>query len=157
MNKKNETKSSGHKNICMNKEAGRKFELEQRLEAGIVLRGTEVKALREGRANIKDTFARFEGEELFITGLHISEYSHGNRLNHPPRRPRKLLLHRRELKRLQIKTQQRGYTIVPTRMYFKNGIAKVEIALGKGKKLHDRRHELKRRTQDREMERAMKR
>jgi SsrA-binding protein len=143
--------------VATNKDAKYKFDIEDRYEAGIELRGSEVKSLREGRANLKDSYARFEGEELFLLGLHISPYPMATHINHPPRRPRKLLMHKRELKRLLGKVKQKGYTIVPTRLYFKTGKAKVEIGLARGKKLRDRREEVKRRDQEREMRRSLKR
>jgi SsrA-binding protein len=125
-------------------------------EAGIVLLGTEVKSLREGRANIKDSYGIIKDGELFLEGMHISPYSHGNRYNHDPLRRRKLLLHKREIKRLYGKFQEKGLTIVPTRAYFKNGKVKIEIGVGRGKKLYDKREDLKRKTDRREMERALK-
>jgi len=125
-------------------------------EAGIVLLGTEVKSLREGRANIKDSYGIIKDGELFLEGMHISPYSHGNRYNHDPLRRRKLLLHKREIKRLYGKFQEKGLTIVPTRAYFKNGTVKIEIGVGRGKKLYDKREDLKRKTDRREMERALK-
>ena len=149
--------SDEEKLIANNREVHHKFTVEERFEAGLVLKGTEVKSLREGRVSLKESFARFKGDELFLVGLHIAPYTPGNIWNHPPRRPRKLLMHRRELKRLMGKVQERGYTLVPTRMYFKHGIAKIEIGLAKGKKLHDRREDIKRRELEREMGRAMKR
>lgn len=150
-------KPEGEKPIALNREVHHKFAVEERFEAGLVLKGTEVKSLREGRVSLKESFARFKGPELFLVGLHIAPYSAGNIWNHPPRRPRKLLLHRRELKRLMGRVQERGYTLVPIRMYFKRGIAKVEIGLAKGKKIYDRRQDIKRRELEREMGRAMKR
>ncbi len=125
-------------------------------EAGIVLLGTEVKSLREGRANIKDSYGIIKDGELFLEGMHISPYSHGNRYNHDPLRRRKLLLHKREIKRLYGKFQEKGLTLVPTRAYFKNGKVKIEIGVGRGKKLYDKREDLKRKTDRREMERALK-
>ena len=149
-------KPEGEKLIAHNREVHFKFAVEERYEAGLVLKGTEVKSLREGRVSLKESFARFKGTELFMVGLHIAPYTFGNIMNHPPRRPRKLLMKRRELKRLMGKVQERGYTLVPIRMYFKRGIAKVELGLAKGKKIHDRREDIKRRELDREMSRAMK-
>ncbi len=142
--------------ICKNKDAFYKFSIEEHYEAGIELLGSEVKSLRDGRANLKDSYARFDNGELFLLGLHISPYPMATHFNHPPRRPRKLLMHKRELKRLLGKVNQRGYTLVPTRLYFKRGRAKVEIGLAKGKKLYDRRQEIKRRDQEREMRRMLK-
>ena len=150
-------KPEGEKLIAQNREVHRKFAVDERFEAGLVLKGTEVKSLREGRVSLKESFARFKGPELFLVGLHIAPYSAGNIWNHPPRRPRKLLLKKRELKRLMGRVQERGYTLVPIRMYFKRGIAKVEIGLAKGKKIYDRRQDIKRRELEREMGRAMKR
>jgi len=150
-------KPEGEKPIALNREVHRKFAVEERVEAGMVLKGTEVKSLREGRVSLKESFARFKGPELFLVGLHIAPYSAGNIWNHPPRRPRKLLLKKRELKRLMGRVQERGYTLVPIRMYFKRGIAKVEIGLAKGKKIYDRRQDIKRRELEREMGRAIKR
>ncbi len=151
-------KSEGkEKLVATNKDARHKYSLEERYEAGIELWGSEVKSLREGRANLKDSYARFERGELFLLGLHISPYPMATHYNHPPRRPRKLLMHKRELKRLLGKVTERGYTLVPTRLYFVRGKAKVEVALARGKKLYDRRHEIKRRDQEREMRRFMKR
>jgi SsrA-binding protein len=143
--------------ISRNKDALYKFSIEEHYEAGIELRGSEVKSLRDGRANLKDSYARFDRGELYLLGLHISPYPMATHFNHPPRRPRKLLMHKRELKRLMGKVNQRGYTLVPTRLYFKRGRAKVEIGLAKGKKLYDRRQEIKRRDQEREMRRLLKR
>jgi SsrA-binding protein len=133
------------KKIIENRKARHDYHLLERYEAGIVLQGTEVKSLRAGKVNIKDSFAKVEGDEIFLYDLHISPYDHGNRENHDPKRPRKLLLHKREIKKLYGSTQQGGFTIVPTRMYFSKGIAKVEIALAKGKHEYDRREEIKER------------
>lgn len=131
--------------------------IEERFEAGMVLQGTEVKSLREGRANLRDSFARVEDGEVFLLHCHISPYSHGNIANHDPLRVRKLLLNRKEINRLYGKTQQRGYTLVPLRIYFnKRGNAKVELGLGRGKQAGDKRETLKRKIAQREMERAMK-
>jgi SsrA-binding protein len=147
---------SGKKIICLNKKASHSYFIEEKYEAGLVLQGTEVKSLREGRANLKESYARIKDGEVFLYQCHISPYSHGNRLNHDPIRPRKLLLHKREIKKLFGKVAERGYTLVPVALYFSHGKAKLEIGLGKGKKLHDKRHALKERTDKREMERAFK-
>ncbi len=134
-----------------------KYEVMEKCEAGMELLGTEVKSLREGRADLKDSFCRFQGDEIFLMNMHISPYPHGTHANHEPERPRKLLLKKRELVRLHSKVAERGLTIVPARLYFNRaGKAKIEIALVKGKKLYDRRETLKRKTQEREMEREMK-
>jgi len=147
---------SGKKMICVNKEASHEYFIEERYEAGLVLQGTEVKSLREGRANLKESYAKIKQGELFLHQCHISAYSYGNQLNHDPVRPRKLLLHRREIRKLIGKVSERGYTIVPLSMYFTEGKAKLEIGLGKGKKLHDKRQSLKERVANREMERVFK-
>jgi len=142
--------------VARAKDLRHKYEVMETWEAGLALVGTEVKSLREGRANLKDSYCRFKDHELFVIGLHISQYSHGTHTNHDPERPRKLLLRKRELVRLKTKVDEKGLTIVPAKLYFKEGIAKLEIALVKGKKLYDRREELKRKTQEREMQRAMR-
>lgn len=134
-----------------------KYEVVETFEAGLELCGTEVKSLREGGVNLKDSYCRFQGRELFIVGMYIAPYHHGTHGNHPPERPRKLLMHKRELVRLQSRVAEKGLALVPSRLYFKRGKAKMEIALAKGKKLYDRRETIKRRDQDREMERAIRR
>ena len=146
----------GEKLICQNKAAWRNYAIEDVYEAGMVLQGTEVKSLREGRANLKDSYARVKDGEVFVYDLDISPYSHGNRANHDPLRVRKLLLHKQEIKRLYGKTRERGLALIPLKLYFKNGKVKMEIGLSKGKKLHDRREDLKRKADQRDMERAFK-
>jgi SsrA-binding protein len=126
------------------------------LEAGLVLQGTEVKALREGKANLQDAFASFERGELWLNNLHISPYEPGNRYNHDPLRRRKLLLHRRELRKLVGQVEQKGLTLVPLDLHFRGGVAKVTIALVRGKKLHDKRADIKQRDAEREMARDWK-
>jgi SsrA-binding protein len=126
-------------------------------EAGLVLRGTEVKSLREGAVSLVDSFCKFKVQELFVLGMQITPYSHGTYANHPPDRPRKLLLHKRELVRIKAKVQEKGLTLVPARLYFKGGKAKMEVALVKGKKLYDKRDAAKKKEQRREMERVVKR
>jgi SsrA-binding protein len=145
---------SGMKIISQNKQARLHYEIGETYEAGIALVGTEVKALREGKCNLSDSYAAIQDGEAFIHDMHISPYSHGNIMNHDPLRVRKLLLHRRELKRLYGKTREKGLTLIPLRIYFKSGKIKVELGVGRGRKLHDKRQELKRRTDKREMERA---
>ena len=142
--------------ICANKRARRDYAIDEIYEAGMVLVGTEVKALRQGKANLKDSYARIKGGEVFLVDSHISPYSHGNQFNHDPDRTRKLLMHKREIRKLYGKTRERGFTLIPLRMYFKDGKAKVEIGLGKGKKLYDKREDLKRRAMEREVERSFK-
>ena len=150
-------KPSGIKLIAQNKKAYHDYHIEETMEAGIALTGTEVKSLRAGRVNLRDSYAAVENGELWLLGAHISPYEQGNIFNHDPRRPRKLLMHAREIGRLQGKVQMAGYTLVPTKMYFKDGKAKVEIALAKGKTLYDKRQALAKKEAEREMERAFRR
>jgi SsrA-binding protein len=140
--------------IATNRKARHEYEILEVLEAGLVLRGTEVKALRTGQVNFKDSFATIRNQEAWLRGCHISPYSHGTDANHEPERDRKLLLHRNEIARLMGKVAERGLTIVPLRLYFKQGRAKVEIGLARGKKLHDKRSSLREREVAREMDRA---
>jgi SsrA-binding protein len=140
--------------IATNRRARHEYEILEVLEAGLVLRGTEVKALRTGQVNFKDSFATIRNQEAWLRGCHISPYSHGTDANHEPERDRKLLLHRNEIARLMGKVAERGLTIVPLRLYFKGGRAKVEIGLARGKKLHDKRSSLREREVAREMDRA---
>jgi SsrA-binding protein len=125
-------------------------------EAGIALQGTEVKSLRQGRANLQDSFARINGGEMWLYNLHISPYEQGNRFNHDPLRPRKLLMHRNELRKLVGQVEQKGLTIVPLDIHFSRGIAKINLALVRGKQLHDKRQTLKERDDQRDMQRAIK-
>ncbi|MGH7334888.1 MAG: SsrA-binding protein SmpB [Candidatus Rokuibacteriota bacterium] len=143
-----------NQSIATNRKARHEYEILEVLEAGLVLRGTEVKALRTGQVNFKDSFATIRNNEAWLRGCHISPYSHGTDANHEPERDRKLLLHRREIARLMGKVAERGLTIVPLRLYFKQGRAKVEIGLARGKKLHDKRSSLREREVAREMDRA---
>jgi SsrA-binding protein len=142
--------------ICQNKKARHNYSIEDTFEAGIALVGTEVKSLREGRANLGDSYGKIKDGEVFLVDAHISPYSHANRFNHDPLRTRKLLLHKKEVRRLIGKVQEKGFTLIPLRLYFSNGRAKVELALGKGKKLFDKRETLKRKTMERDMERGRK-
>ncbi len=146
----------GEKLICNNRKAAHEYFIEDKYEAGIVLVGSEVKSLRAGRANLKDSYAAIKGGEVYLYNCHISPYEQANRLNHEPLRIRKLLLHKIQIKKLLGKTTERGYSIVPLRMYFKSGRAKVQLALAKGKKLYDKRHSIKEREVQREMQRAIK-
>jgi SsrA-binding protein len=148
--------SDGTKLIVSNRKARHEYEVLETWEAGMVLQGTEVKALRQGRANLQDSFARIDGGELWLYNLHISPYEHGNRFNHDPLRPRKLLLHTRELRKLLGQVEQKGLTLVPLDLHFRRGVAKVTLALARGKKLHDKRDDLKRRDAEREMQRDWK-
>jgi SsrA-binding protein len=142
--------------ICQNKKAWHNYSIEDKYEAGIALVGTEVKSLREGRANLGDSYGKIKDGEVFLVDAHISPYSHANRFNHDPLRTRKLLLHKKEIRRLIGKVQEKGFTLIPLRLYFSDGRAKVELALGKGKKLFDKRETLKRKTMERDMERGRK-
>jgi SsrA-binding protein len=139
-----------------NPKAFHDYHIEEKYETGIVLVGTEVKALREGRVNLRDSFARIEGNQVFLHHCHISPYSHGNIANHEPLRVRKLLLNRHEINKLIGKTQQRGYTLVPLKIYFKKGRAKIELALAIGKQTVDKRETLRRKIADREIQKAFK-
>lgn len=142
--------------VAVNRKAGYDYELLERFEAGLVLLGTEVKSAREGKVNLKDAYAAPRDGELFLVSVHISPYSHGAHDNHEPERPRKLLLHKREVRRLIGKISERGLTLVPLKMYFKDGRLKVELALARGKRQHDRRQAAKERDQKREIEAALK-
>ena len=143
--------------VCTHPRARRDYNIEERYEAGIELKGSEVKSLRTNQASIKESFAILRQGEVFLINSYIAPYEAANIFGHATRRDRKLLLNRHEIKRLIGKTQIRGYTLVPVKMYFKNGKAKVEIALAKGKKVHDRREDIKKREAERGMERAIKR
>lgn len=147
----------GRKVIARNKRALRDYHILDRYEAGLVLTGPEVKSLRAGKASIAEAFARVERDEVWLHGAHVTTYDPAGPWNHDPTRPRKLLLHRREIRRLIGATQEKGLTLVPLELYFRRGIAKVTLALARGKKLHDRREDLKRKAADREMERAIRR
>jgi len=147
---------AAEKSICSNKQARRNYFIDETYEAGIALVGTEVKSLREGRANLKDSFASVNDGEVTLYDLHISPYEFGNRWNHDPERPRKLLLHKQEIRRLYGKSRERGLTLVPLRMYFKKGKVKVELGVGRGKKLYDKREDLRAREDKRDMERGMR-
>jgi SsrA-binding protein len=142
--------------IAENRKAFHDFHLLETFEAGLVLLGTEVKAIREGRANLRDSYARVEDGEVFLYNVNISPYSHRGYADHEPLRRRKLLLHRDEIRKLIGKTVERGMTLVPTRLYFKNGRVKVAVSLAKGKKEYDKRETIKRREADRETRAAVK-
>ena len=142
--------------VVRNRRARYEYEVLEKHEAGLVLTGTEVKSLRAGKANLQDAFARFDRGELWLHNLHISPYEQGNRFNHDPLRPRKLLLQRRELRKLVGQVEQQGLTLVPLDIYFRRGIAKITLALVRGKKLHDKRDDLRKKDAEREMERAYK-
>ena len=146
---------NGRKIIENNKKARYEYFLEDPIEAGIVLKGTEVKSIREGRVSLKESFCLIEKGELFIHNMHISPYKQGNQFNVDPIRTRKLLLHKREINKLIGKTKEKGYTIVPLKIYLVNGLIKVEIALGKGKKLYDKRETIAKRESERRMRQGM--
>ncbi len=152
--KKKRAPASG--DVATNRRAGHRFELVEKLEAGIALRGSEVKSLRNGKAQLSDAYAVIERGEVWLRGLHIPPYEPASRENHEPERPRKLLLHRAEIERLVGKTAERGLTLVPTRVYFKGPRAKVELALARGKEGRDRRREIAERDVRREVEREFK-
>jgi SsrA-binding protein len=154
--KKKETPSESVKVVAVNRKAAHDYELMERFEAGLVLVGTEVKSARDGRVNLKDSYAAPRGGELYLLQSHIQPYSHGTHENHEALRPRKLLLHKREMRKLIGKVTERGLTLVPTRMYFKDGRLKVEIALARGKRQHDRRAAERERDVKREVEAALK-
>ncbi len=144
------------KNIVVNRKARHEYYIIQTYEAGIVLVGTEAKSLRQHKVNLSDGYAVVDSGEVWLIGVHISVYEHGNRFNHDPLRKRKLLLNKREIRKLLKFTQEKGATIIPLRMYFKNGIAKVEIAAAKGKKLYDKRESIAKRDAARNEERKIK-
>lgn len=141
--------------VARNPKATYDYHILESWETGIVLTGTEVKALRSGKASIKEAYARVKNGEVFLEGMNITPYEQGNRYNHDPVRARKLLLHRREIEKLVGAVEQQGLTLIPLELYFKNGRAKVALALGKGKKQHDKREAIKRRIQEREVARAV--
>jgi SsrA-binding protein len=148
-------KESGRKFIAQNRKARHDYHIEDTVEAGIVLTGTEVKSLREGRASLVDGYATIDGGEVWLHRIHIPEYTEGSWTNHEPRRARKLLLHRREIEKLSGKTTEAGFTLVPLALYFKDGKAKVELAVGRGKRSYDKRQDLAKRDARREIARAM--
>lgn len=147
-------KHSGQHNITVNRRARHDFTIDETIEAGLVLTGSEVKSLREGRANLKDSYGAIERNEVWLCNAHISPYGPASQFGHEPTRKRKLLLHRREIGRLAGKVKERGFTLVPLRLYFKKGRAKVELGLGRGKKRFDKRASIREREVQREMDRA---
>lgn len=148
--------NDGVKVIAQNKKARHDYFIEQTLEAGIVLSGTEVKSIRQGKVNLKDSYAMIEGGEVMLNGMHISPYEQGNIFNKDPLRDRKLLLHRSEISRLIGYTQQKGLALVPLQLYFKRGKVKLELGIAKGKKLYDKRDDIAERDAKREIDRKMK-
>lgn len=148
-------KADATKLIAQNRRARYEYEIEDTLEAGLQLQGTEVKSCREGRVNLGDAYGVVRDGEAWLLQAHISPYSHGNRLNHEPLRPRKLLLHKEEIERLDRAMGQEGRALVPLRLYFKHGLAKVELAVARGKRLHDKRQTKARRDAERQMQREL--
>lgn len=146
----------GKKIIAVNKDARFRYFIEETVEAGLVLLGTEVKSLRNGKVQMSDAYVFFIGKEAFLQNLHIAEYSHGNRENHLPLRDRKLLLNAKQIAKLAAAVQEQGRTLIPIELYFKKGRAKVELGLGKGKKIHDKRASIKEKESKREMDRILK-
>ena len=142
--------------VCQNRKAYHDYFIEETVEAGVALLGTEVKSLREGNANLKDSYVLIKEREAFLLNCHISPYSHGNILNHDPLRTRKLLMHREEIDRLSGKAATKGYTLIPLKIYFKDSYAKVEIGVAKGKRLYEKREKIKEREAKRAIERVMK-
>ena len=156
MANKKSAAGDGEQIICVNRQARYNYFIDETYEAGLVLLGSEVKSLRDGKANLKDSYARVQKGEAFLINAHVSPYPGANRFNHEPTRARKLLLHAREIERLTGKTKEKGLTLIPLKMYFKNGRAKVELGLARGKKLYDKRETLKRKDAEREVERTLK-
>jgi SsrA-binding protein len=146
---------SGEKTVITNRRAHYDYFIEDTFEAGIVLKGTEVKSLRAGKGNLQDAYATIEHGEVYLNNMHISPYEQGNRYNHDPLRPRKLLLHKQEIRKLIGKVKERGYTLVPLRVYFSRGLAKVELAMAKGKRQYDKRQDMAKRDAAREVERVV--
>lgn len=142
--------------ITKNRKAFHDYFIEETYEAGIVLKGTEIKSIRAGKVNLKDSFAKIKDGEVFLMNMHVSPYEQGNRFNHDPTRTRKLLLHRKEINKLIGKTKESGFSLIPLKLYLKNGYCKVELALAKGKKKYDKREELKKKAAQREIERAFR-
>lgn len=147
----------GKKIITTNRKAFHDYLIAEKYVAGIVLTGTEIKSIRNGAINLKDSFAKIDNGEVFLYGSHISPYEHGNRYNHEPDRIRKLLLNKKEILKISMKIKKEGYALIPLEMFFTQGLVKVEIALGKGKKLYDKREAIAKKSQDRDMQRQMKR
>lgn len=146
----------GIKIVSENRKAFHEYFIEDRVEAGIILTGTEIKSIRNGRVNLKDSYARLDNGEVWVHQMHISPYEQGNRFNHDPLRPRKLLLHRAEINKLVGKIQLQGLTLIPIKIYLKKGLAKVELAVGQGKKNYDKRQSLAEREGKRDIERALR-
>jgi SsrA-binding protein len=150
------TARRGHRVVTSNRRAYHDYEILETVEAGIVLTGTEIKSIRDGKVTISEAYARIEHGELWLIGSNVAPYTHGNRANHSPDRPRKLLVHRRELSRLRAAVEQRGLTLVPLRLHLKQGLAKVDIGVARGKKLYDKRASEAERQSRRDVDRAMR-
>ncbi len=146
----------GIKVVATNRKAQHEYQFHETFEAGLALQGSEIKSIRAGRVSLQEGFVLFEGGEAWLMNVHIAQYDPSGRQNHEPKRRRKLLLHRREIERLQSRAQEKGFTVVPTRLYLKDGRAKIEIALAKGKRLYDKREAIAQRESKREAERAIK-
>lgn len=153
---KKSDRTAGRKFITQNRKARHDYHIVETIEAGIALAGTEVKSLRAGRANLKDSYADIQNGEILLVGAHISPYEEGNRFNHDPERSRRLLLHKREILRLGVKVREKGYTMVPLSLYFKGNRVKVELALVRGKRQYDKRATVAERSAKRDMDRALK-
>ncbi|KAF0123902.1 MAG: SsrA-binding protein [bacterium] len=149
-------KSFSEKIICKNRKAWHDYSIDEKCEAGIVLKGSEIKSCRLGKVNLKDSYAKIKDGGLYLINTHISPYDHANQFNHDPLRERKLLLHKGEIKRLIGKINERGMTLIPLSMYLKNGKAKVELGLARGKKLYDKRESIKKKTEERDLERSLR-
>lgn len=154
--KQETTGTDGRKIVATNRKARYEYEILEKFEAGMVLQGTEVKSLRQGRASLGEGFATIEGNEAWIHNINIPEYAMGNRMNHDPKRPRKLLLHRAEIRRLTGKTAEKGLTLIPLSLYFRRGKVKLEIGLCRGKKAYDKSEAIKRRDRERDLQQQMK-
>ena len=146
----------GIKTVAQNRKAYHDYFVEEKVECGIALFGTEVKSIRQGRVNLKESWAQVRKGEIWVEGMHISPYEQGNIFNRDPLRPKKLLLHRSEIRRLESQVTRQGFTLVPLEMYFKNGRVKVQLGLCKGKQLHDKRDSMAKRDSDREIQRALR-
>jgi len=142
--------------ISHNRKAFHDYSISETIEAGLVLSGTEIKSIRAGKVNIRDAYARPDNNEMWLLNSHVSHYDKGNRFNHEPMRPRKLLLHKRQIRQLTSKVMEKGLTLVPLKLYIKDGVAKIELGLAKGKKLYDKRQSITKRDSDRQMARSLK-
>ena len=156
MNTMSKKKKKSPGTLAENRKARHDYNIEDTIEAGIVLRGTEIKSIRRGSANLKDSFAQVKNGEIYVHNMHIAPCEEGNRFNHDPLRPRKLLLHKREIEKLGTRTREIGYSIIPLKLYLKHGVCKMLIGVARGKKKYDKRQDLKDKAVKRDMQRAMK-